>query len=90
MDFGMALAALKSGNKISREGWNGKNMWLALSPGFTIPADRVYSKPIANYIGDTEGIFRPYIMMKTVNNEFVPWVASQSDLLEEDWFLVDE
>lgn len=31
----------------------------------------------------------PYIYMKTVNDERVPWVASQTDLLADDWFLVE-
>lgn len=73
MDFGMALAGLKAGNKISREGWNGKNMWLNLQ----VPDE--HSK-----------MRRPYIYIKPVDGDFVPWVASQSDLLAEDWFLVDE
>jgi hypothetical protein len=33
---------------------------------------------------------RPYIYMKTVNNELVPWVASQTDMLSDDWFTVEE
>ena len=31
---------------------------------------------------------RPYIFMKTVDNQLVPWVASQSDILADDWELV--
>ena len=37
------------------------------------------------YPEGTEINYRPHIDMKTVNGEIVPWVASQSDLLEEDW-----
>ena len=32
MDFGDAIRALKSGERVQREGWNGKNMWLAMMP----------------------------------------------------------
>lgn len=90
MDFGQALAALKAGGRVTRAGWNGKGMWIALSPGFTLTADRVYSEPVAQAIDasiDGIGKFRPYLMMRTVDGEFVPWIASQSDLLAEDWQL---
>lgn len=70
-DFGYALQQLKIGNKVSRKGWNGKNMWLSLQ----IPDE--HSK-----------MTRPYIFMSTVDAAFVPWVASQSDLLSDDWVVV--
>lgn len=71
MDFGAALAALKNGAHIAREGWNGKGMWLALQ----VPD--AHSK-----------MQRPYIFISSVNGELVPWVASQSDLLADDWATV--
>lgn len=66
--FGWALLALKSQKRVTREGWNGKNMYLELQV------------PDAN-----SKMNRPYIYMKAANDELVPWVASQSDLLETDW-----
>jgi hypothetical protein len=72
MDFGQALTALKTGSKVTRDGWNGKDMWLHLQ----VPDE--HSK-----------MNRPYIYMRAVNGELVPWVASQSDLLAEDWRTVD-
>ena len=80
MNFGEALEAVKSGNLISREGWNGKGMWLA------------YQKA-AEATGVPEGTickFLPYLMMKTVDGSFVPWLASQTDVLAEDWGIVEE
>ncbi len=70
-DFSTALLNLKKGCKVSREGWNGKGMWLALQV------------PDAN-----SKMRRPYIYMKPVDGDLVPWVASQSDLLAEDWLVV--
>lgn len=70
LDFSEALNLLKDNQKVSRAGWNGKNMWIKLQ------------RPT-----DLSKMSREYIYMKTVNNELVPWVASQTDLLAEDWEL---
>lgn len=88
MNFGQALLELKDGEKVARLGWNGKDMYVALSPGFTIGADRVYSRPIAQEIGDGQGVFREYLMLRTVDGQYVPWIASQTDVLAEDWTVV--
>lgn len=87
-DFGWALDQLKHGRMLARKGWNGKGMWIALSPGFELEADRVFTPPIADAIGDGTGQFLPYLMMRTVSGTFVPWVASQTDVLANDWELV--
>jgi hypothetical protein len=71
MNFGSALEYLKVGERVTRDGWNGKGMWLELQ----VPDE--HSK-----------MSRPYIFMKTVDGQLVPWVASQSDLLADDWCLV--
>lgn len=68
MNFSDALESLKSGAKISREGWNGKDMYLELQ------------KPDEN-----SKMTLPYIYMKTACNNLVPWLASQTDLLSNDW-----
>lgn len=89
MNFGEALSALKSGSKVTREGWNGKGMWLFLVPGstFTVEAFRPLGKAEPDLVGKAVS-YRPHIDMKTVNDEIVPWIASQSDLLVEDWQIV--
>lgn len=71
MDFGKALLLLKDGKAVTRSGWNGKGMWLALQ----VPD--AHSK-----------MTLPYIFMLTVTGHLVPWVASQTDMLAEDWKVV--
>ena len=70
MNFGQALEALKSGERVTRLGWNGKDMWLALQ------------RPDEN-----SKMTLPYIYMKTAQGDLVPWLASQTDLLANDWAL---
>ncbi|MEM8149683.1 DUF2829 domain-containing protein [Morganella morganii] len=80
VNFGKALEAVKAGKKISRAGWNGKGMYL-----FIIPAD------VWNFECDIEGVDGlgtcGFICMKTADNKLVPWLASQSDVLAEDWVI---
>jgi hypothetical protein len=97
-DFGEALRLLKSGKKMRRAGWNGKGMWICYQRGY--PEGVAINKNTAEATGISEGTFcrfLPYIMMKTAARfrtdlfpsepkpEFVPWLASQTDLLAEDW-----
>ena len=83
MNFGQAIEVLKTGNKVTRVGWNGKDMFLFLVQGSQFKVNR---PPLLGiYPEGTEINYRPHIDMKTVNGEIVPWVASQTDLLEEDW-----
>lgn len=88
-DFGMALNALKGGKRVSRAGWNGRGMWLILVPGsaFVIEAGRPLGDAAPELIGEHVA-YRSHIDMKTVDGEIVPWVASQSDLLAQDWQIV--
>jgi hypothetical protein len=73
MDFGGALEALKAGYKVSRPSWNGKGMWLLLQ----IPDQ--HSKMTHPYI---------YIEYPIAEGCRVPWMASQTDMLAEDWEIV--
>lgn len=86
MDFGKALERLRDGDRLAREGWNGKGMFVVLQAGYPdgIPINANTSQATGIKQG-TVCRFRPYLMMRTVNGEFVPWVASQTDLLAEDW-----
>lgn len=87
LDFGIALDALRTGHRIARSGWNGKGMWLALTPGCTLPAEQFWSPQnqcFAQQNGGTADVL-PYITMKTADNKIVPWLASQTDILAEDW-----
>ena len=87
MNFGSALQALKHGQKVAREGWNGKGMFLFLVSGSVFKVNRAPLWGI--YPEGTEINYRPHIDMKTVDGEIVPWVASQTDLLADDWCIVE-
>lgn len=87
MNFGDALFLLKTGDKVARSGWNGKGMFLFLVPGSRFKVNR--APLLGIYPEGTEIDYRPHIDMKTVDGQIVPWVASQSDLLAEDWEPVD-
>jgi Protein of unknown function (DUF2829) len=71
---------------VARAGWNGKGMYLAYQPGYP---DGI---PINANTGQPEGTimrFLPYVMMRTVDGSFLPWLCSQTDLLAEDWGQVE-
>ena len=87
MTFGEALKLLKEGYKIAREGWNGKGMFLFLVPGSTFKVNRPPLMGI--YPEGTEIEYYAHIDMKTAQGYVVPWVPSQSDILAEDWFIVE-
>lgn len=94
MTFGLAIEALKKGAKVSRAGWNGKGMWLVLVPGQKDVLLREGS-PYANALPMHKHVeILPHIDMWTVNAEgrraMLPgWLASQTDMLAEDWAIVD-
>lgn len=73
LSFGGALEALKAGEKVAREGWNGKDMYLGIQYPDASSANK-----------------QPYIFIIPVGGERVPWVASQPDLLSEDWFIIED
>lgn len=85
-DFAWALHALKGGNRVARHGWNGKGMFLFLVPGSTFQVNRAPLMGI--YPSGTSVTYQPHIDMKTADDTVVPWLASQTDLLSEDWVLV--
>lgn len=84
--FGVALAAVKAGAKIARRGWNGRGMFIVYQAGY--PDGIAINANTARATGITEGTvcrFLPYLMMRTADGSFVPWLASQTDILAEDW-----
>ena len=91
-DFGFALSQLRQGSKVARMGWNDKGMYVVLQKGY--PNGIPINKNTSEATGLPEGTncaFLPYLMMKTANIEptFVPWLASQTDLLAFDWVVVE-
>jgi hypothetical protein len=83
LNFGNAITALKIGLKVTREGWNGKGMFLYYVPANKYPATTEVGRSIADADGNVE--YGAYIAMKTAQGNVVPWLASQSDILAEDW-----
>lgn len=83
LDFGSALEALKAGAKVARKGWNGKGMFLFLVPGSTFEVNRLPLLGI--YPEGTEINYHAHIDMRTADGQVVPWLASQTDMLAEDW-----
>lgn len=81
LTFSQALEALKEGKAIQRTGWNGKGMFLYYVPENTYSAVTDIAK---KYFGDKVE-YGAYIAMKTAQGNVVPWLASQTDLLSNDW-----
>jgi len=88
MNFGKAIELMESGNKVAREGWNGKSMWLILVPG-SKSVRPVAGTPYSN-AGITEPTKTdPHIDMYTAQGSMQPgWLASQADMLAKDWVIV--
>ena len=87
MDFGDALRVLKAGKRVARSGWNGKGMWLCYMPPFVVehPNERTQAHGITNSF-QCGG----YIVMWTAQGVWQPgWLASQADMLAEDWIGLD-
>ena len=97
LTFGAAIQALKAGKKVSRAGWNGKGMWLVLMPALYLPpfntqgTERKVNDRTAKWIGEDKPLdCQPYIAMWTAQQKWQPgWLASQTDMLAEDWCVID-
>lgn len=89
MNIGEAVVALKDGKKVAREGWNGKGMWLCFMPGVTI-AEGIVNGRTKKFVPAGDLNVGGYIVMWTAQGVWQPgWLASQPDLLAEDWVVVD-
>jgi hypothetical protein len=83
MNFGQAVEELKAGKKVARAGWNGKGMFIFLVPGSVFQVNR--APLLGIYPEGTIINYCPHIDMKTADEKVVPWLASQTDVLAEDW-----
>lgn len=84
LTFSEALDLLKLGSRIARRGWNGKGAFLYLVDGSKFKVNR---PPLLGiYPEGTMVEYQSHIDMKVAQGGSVPWVASQTDLLAEDWF----
>ena len=88
MDFPDAIRAVKAGHKVAREGWNGTGMFIFLVQGSTCKVNR---PPLNTFYPEgTEVEYHGHIDMKTAQGYIVPWVASQADMLSDDWNFVND
>lgn len=88
-DFGWAIRKLKEGHKVTRKGWNGKGMWIALMTSLYLDKDIINGRT-KKHIGEGKDLdSQPYLVMWTSAQQWQPgWLASQTDMLAEDWELV--
>jgi hypothetical protein len=89
MTFGQAIEALKAGKRVARAGWNGKGMFLYYVPAASYPAQRNTFGTMVGVFPDDMVPYCAYIAMKTAQDNVVPWLASQTDMLSEDWEIVE-
>ena len=89
LSFGDAVVALKEGLRVERAGWNGKGMFLYYVPENKYPASRNEHGTMIGVFKDDMVPYGAYIAMKTAQNNVVPWLASQTDVLAEDWQIVE-
>ena len=91
-DLGWALLQLKSGHKVRREGWNGKGMYLWLMPAAKVKAEwcrEDHLKALAEANGGEIECLGSIRMMTADKKVLTGWLASQTDILAEDWETVD-
>lgn len=97
MNFGDALQALKDGKAVTREGWNGKGMFICMMPALQLPpfntqdTARKVNDRTAKWIGpDTPLDCQPYVAMFTAQKKWQPgWLCSQADMFAEDWMIFE-
>lgn len=95
MDFGKALEALKQGKKVTRRGWNGKGMYLWLLPETDVKKEWCKDERLLECFGDSDtlhclGSIRMYTHDSSGRTAVLTgWLASQSDMLSEDWEILD-
>jgi hypothetical protein len=85
MIFGIAVEALKNGERVARKGWNGKGMYVYYVPGGDYPTQTESAK---KEFGESAH-YNPYLAIKTVQGSVSTWVPSINDVLAEDWEVVE-
>ena len=72
--IGWAVEEMLRGGSVRRSGWNGKDMFLEHVDGATL----------SDGTGEGESTL-PFVVMRTAQGDFIPWLCSQADLLARDW-----
>lgn len=88
MKFSEVLPKLEEGYKAARSGWNGKDMWVAVSPGRVVQTHELWSNKAKVFAAQVGGLVEvlPFFIMKTADDKIVcGWLASQTDMLADDW-----
>ena len=85
--IGWAVKQMQNGSKVRRSGWNGKGMWIGLIPGDQWGLGS--GQKVYDYGAAGPGKLLPWIGMRTAQGDFVPWLASQTDLLAIDYELAE-
>ena len=97
------MAALKEGKLVARSGWNGKGMFIFMRPADTIKIDVIpnikslpqgvkdfFANKYEEYGEPHEIKFLPYLCMKAADESIVNgWLASQTDMLANDWGIIE-
>lgn len=86
LTFGMAIEALKLGQRVARAGWNGNGQFVYLVPAASYPAQTGIAK--AYFGADAMVPYRAYLALKTAQGDVATWAPSCSDALAEDWIIV--
>ena len=89
MNFGEVLEELKRGNCVARKGWNGKGIFIKLKKGESLstPNNRFDEVMTHDFIYiDTTGL---HTNNPDAPMDRVPWLASQTDMLADDWVVVE-
>ena len=92
--FGDAIEALKQNKRVARMGWNGKNMFLFLLPAGTVPTKAIHDSNLRQVIesqldGETFEALGSIRMFTADKKILTGWLASQTDMLAEDWVIYD-
>ena len=96
MKFGEAIEHARMGKKIAREGWNGKGMYVYVTMGRLIPLDKWVAKMPSQELTEIEkekgyvNIMPHLDMMSARGERIIGWLASQMDMLADDWYVVGE
>lgn len=101
MNFGEAIEHVKNGGLVARQGWNGKGMFIFMRPADALTVNFIVNKVkslpeslkkwVAKHHGENDEIkFNAYLCMKAADGTIVNgWLASQTDILAEDWEVVE-
>ncbi len=86
-DFSTALVYLKRGKKMTRKGWNGKDMFIFFVEGSRFEVDR--APLLGVYSEGTKINYHAHVDMRTADGMIVPWLCTQTDMLALDWGIVN-